>query len=54
MRVYGNSKMLSLLGLGVASGLPLFLVQRNLQAWLTKADVDLGGNRGVFFGESAL
>lgn len=42
MRVYGNSKMLSLLGLGVASGLPLFLVQRNLQAWLTKADVDLG------------
>lgn len=42
MGVYGNAKMLALLGLGIASGLPLFLVQKNLQAWLTKAGVDVG------------
>lgn len=42
MRVYGHPKMLALLGLGIASGLPLFLVQKNLQAWLSKAGVDLG------------
>ncbi len=42
MRVYSNEKMLALLGLGAASGLPLFLVSKTLQAWLTKAGVDLG------------
>ncbi len=42
MKVYGNDKMLALLGLGVASGLPLFLVSKTLQAWLTKSGVDLG------------
>lgn len=42
MKVYGNTKMLALLGLGIASGLPLFLVSKTLQAWLTKAGVDLG------------
>ncbi len=42
MKVYGNGKMLALLGLGIASGLPLFLVSKTLQAWLTKAGVDLG------------
>ncbi len=42
MKVYGNSKMLALLGLGVSGGLPLFLVSKTLQAWLTQAGVDLG------------
>lgn len=34
--------MLALLFLGFASGLPLFLTGQTLQAWMTKAGVDLG------------
>jgi PAT family beta-lactamase induction signal transducer AmpG len=36
-----SRKMGALLFLGFASGLPLFLTSRTLQAWMTKADVDL-------------
>jgi MFS transporter, PAT family, beta-lactamase induction signal transducer AmpG len=36
-----NRKMAALLFLGFSSGLPLFLTSRTLQAWMTKADVDL-------------
>ncbi len=34
-------RLVSVLGLGFASGLPFLLVQDNLKAWLTQADVDL-------------
>ena len=37
-----QKKFLSLMFLGFASGLPLFLTGRTLQVWLTEADVDLG------------
>lgn len=41
LRVFGQPKMAALLFLGFASGLPLFLTQRTLQAWMTVEDVDL-------------
>ncbi|AFY74054.1 Major Facilitator Superfamily transporter [Synechococcus sp. PCC 7502] len=40
--VLKSRKLLSLLFLGFASGLPLFLTSRTLQVWLTEAGVDLG------------
>lgn len=39
--VYGNRRVLSLLGLGFASGLPLALTGSTLQAWMTTENVDL-------------
>jgi MFS transporter, PAT family, beta-lactamase induction signal transducer AmpG len=40
-RIFGQRKMAALLLLGFASGLPLFLTSRTLQAWMTKEGVDL-------------
>lgn len=40
-RIFGQPKMAILLVLGFSSGLPLFLTSRTLQAWMTKAEVDL-------------
>lgn len=42
LRVFESQKMLSLLLLGFASGLPLFLTSRTLQAWMTLEGVNLG------------
>lgn len=39
--VFGQRKMAVLLFLGFSSGLPLFLTSQTLQAWMTKAGVDL-------------
>lgn len=39
--VFGQRKMLALLFLGFASGLPLFLTSQTLQAWMTVEQVDL-------------
>lgn len=41
LRIFGQPKMAVLLALGFSSGLPLFLTSRTLQAWMTKAEVDL-------------
>lgn len=41
LQVVGNRRMLAILFLGFASGLPLFLTSRTLQAWMTEAGVDL-------------
>ena len=41
LSIFGQPKMLVLLLLGFSSGLPLFLTSRTLQAWMTKADVNL-------------
>lgn len=38
----GQRKMVALLMLGFASGLPLYLTSRTLQAWMTVEGVDLG------------
>jgi MFS transporter, PAT family, beta-lactamase induction signal transducer AmpG len=40
-QVFQNPKMMTLLMLGLASGLPLYLTSKTLQAWLTVEDVDL-------------
>ena len=40
-QVYFNPRMAALIGLGFASGLPNVLSQDTLQAWLTKAGVDV-------------
>lgn len=42
LQVFQSRKILALLFLGFASGLPLFLTSRTLQAWMTVAGVDLG------------
>lgn len=42
IQIFQSRKMLALLLLGFASGLPLFLTSRTLQAWLTVENVDLG------------
>jgi MFS transporter, PAT family, beta-lactamase induction signal transducer AmpG len=42
LKVFHSNKMLSLLLLGVSSGLPLLLTSRTLQAWMTVSGVDLG------------
>ena len=39
--IYGNRRVLCLLGLGFASGLPLALTGSTLQAWMTTEGVDL-------------
>jgi MFS transporter, PAT family, beta-lactamase induction signal transducer AmpG len=39
--VFGSRKLASLLVLGFASGLPLFLTSRTLQLWMVDANVDL-------------
>lgn len=39
--VYGNRRVLSMLGLGFSSGLPLALTGSTLQAWLATEQVDL-------------
>jgi MFS transporter, PAT family, beta-lactamase induction signal transducer AmpG len=39
--VFGSRKLASLLFLGFASGLPLFLTSRTLQLWMVDANVDL-------------
>ncbi|NSW85194.1 MAG: MFS transporter [Syntrophobacteraceae bacterium] len=41
IRVYGNRRVLSMLGLGFSSGLPLALTGSTLQAWMTTENVDL-------------
>jgi MFS transporter, PAT family, beta-lactamase induction signal transducer AmpG len=41
IKVYGNRRVLSLLGLGFSSGLPLALIGTTLQAWMTSENVDL-------------
>ncbi len=41
LKVYGNRRVLSLLGLGFSSGLPLALIGTTLQAWMTTEQVDL-------------
>jgi MFS transporter, PAT family, beta-lactamase induction signal transducer AmpG len=41
LKVYGNSRVLSMLGLGFSSGLPLALTGSTLQAWLATEQVDL-------------
>lgn len=41
LAVFGQPKMAAILLLGFSSGLPLFLTQRTLQAWMTVAGVDL-------------
>jgi MFS transporter, PAT family, beta-lactamase induction signal transducer AmpG len=40
LKVYGNRRVLSLLGLGFSSGLPLALIGTTLQAWMTTEHVD--------------
>ncbi len=40
-RLFAQRKMAALALLGFASGLPLFLTERTLQAWMTKSNVDL-------------
>src|SRR4051812_37837171 len=40
-KLFGQRKMAALFFLGFASGLPLLLTQRVLQAWMTVAKVDL-------------
>lgn len=42
LQVFRSRKLAALLLLGFASGLPLFLTSRTLQAWMTDAGVDLG------------
>jgi PAT family beta-lactamase induction signal transducer AmpG len=42
LQVFQSRKMMALLLLGFASGLPLFLTSRTLQAWMTTENVDLG------------
>lgn len=41
LKVFESRKILALLLLGFASGLPLFLTSKTLQAWMTDAQVDL-------------
>jgi MFS transporter, PAT family, beta-lactamase induction signal transducer AmpG len=41
LQVFQSRKMLALLLLGFASGMPLFLTSRTLQAWLTVEGIDL-------------
>jgi len=41
LKVYGNRRVLSLVGLGFSSGLPLALIATTLQAWMTAENVDL-------------
>jgi MFS transporter, PAT family, beta-lactamase induction signal transducer AmpG len=41
LMVYGNRRVLSLVGLGFSSGLPLALIGTTLQAWMTTENVDL-------------
>ncbi len=41
LKVYGNRRVLCLLGLGFSSGLPLALTRSTLQAWLMTEKVDL-------------
>jgi len=41
LKVYGNRRVLSLLGLGFSSGLPLALIGTTLQAWMTTEQIDL-------------
>jgi len=41
LTVYGNRRVLGLLGLGFSSGLPLALIGTTLQAWMTVENVDL-------------
>lgn len=42
IKVFESRKIASLLLLGVASGLPLFLTSKTLQAWMSVEGVDLG------------
>lgn len=41
LNVYGNRRVLALLGLGFSSGLPLALTSSTLQAWMASEKVDL-------------
>lgn len=41
LRVFTQKKMAAILFLGFASGMPLFLTSRTLQAWMTLEEVDL-------------
>ena len=41
LNVYGNRRVLTMLGLGFSSGLPLALIGTTLQAWMTTENVDL-------------
>ena len=41
LKIYGNRRVLSLIGLGFSSGLPLGLTASTLQAWLMTEKIDL-------------
>lgn len=41
VKIFGQPKMAALLFLGFSSGLPFYLTSKTLQAWMTKAHVDL-------------
>ncbi|HVF38649.1 MAG TPA: hypothetical protein VM939_02035, partial [Gemmatimonadaceae bacterium] len=41
VRAFAQPKMAALIFLGFASGLPFYLTSTTLQAWMTKANVDL-------------
>jgi PAT family beta-lactamase induction signal transducer AmpG len=41
LKVYGSRRVLSLLGLGFSSGLPLALIGTTLQAWMKTENIDL-------------
>jgi PAT family beta-lactamase induction signal transducer AmpG len=41
LRIFGQPKMAAILFLGFASGLPLYLTSKTLQAWMTLEKVDL-------------
>ena len=47
LRVYANARMLAILGMGFASGLPLALTGATLQFWLAESQVSLT-NIGLF------
>jgi MFS transporter, PAT family, beta-lactamase induction signal transducer AmpG len=53
--VFQNQKMQSLLFVGFASGLPILLVNKTLQSWMSDAGTDLnkiGWYRGAIKSES--
>ena len=41
IRAFAQPKMAALIFLGFSSGLPFYLTSTTLQAWMTKANVDL-------------
>ena len=54
LKVYGNRRVLSLLGLGFSSGLPLALIGTTLQAWMTYRTCGPARHRHLLSGGIAL